>query len=300
MKKDPVTDLLHRLAATQQPFLFLLEHSQSLDTRVCPQPTDDENVYRRAALRTPHENARRDWAASSVWWQHLLREGPPCVWVQTTPLRPRGVTTRVVDCGCGTDGWHDDSLLQDLDALSTRISNETASNNHQVVIVLDSLVPVVMLHGWSRTLQWLKQQQQPWVVVLHTNDWTQQQRSQLHDLADGWLWLHRGQATLLRQGLRERGNLVRETMDYDIEEPSGRLRFRVAGGVSNGTGANEDDTADAPTEQPIRSGVKKIQLQLEDDDQAAAKKAEPRIVVEDDDPEFDDYDEEDPDDDLDL
>jgi len=365
----------------QSPYLFLVQHSQSLQTRqtaAAVQHQQDESVYRRAGLRTPAETAARDWQAVHLWLPYIvgeLQKEQPCtvLWVQTssrsTPAWLAKNTRRVtVLDASATDpfGWDDDDsnhnshdkgggLLNDLDQLATAIeerirtlqqqqqqpfdqSNSNSDSNH-TPIVLESLTPLLLRHGLRRTmhfLQRLSQTARPVVAAVLTESIPAAQHQALEDLAQAVLCLAAGQAVLLRQGVRETGNLVRENLPYRIVTDAKTTERRLVVMVDTvlndiATEASEPGTTSATAAGPVSAAAaaptvtaasaavarpKKMQLQDDDGPRKQVATAArttatvtaattssaggPRIFLQDDDPEFEDYDEEDPDDDLDL
>jgi hypothetical protein len=384
--------LFHKLLVTaesDQPYLFLVQHTQSFETRQTATTTrKDEKVYRRAGLRTPAENAKRDFAAGNLWMQYIVgelkKESSDILWVQTSSRRlpvwlqtattsaTRSCRIQVVD-GAAVDpfGWDDDetktadeslsttgSLLNDLDHLATRIENHVqetvaarkqqspespeASSAKRIPIVMESLTPLFMRHGLQRTIRFLERISQtvacPLVVAVRTENLLAVQHQVLEDLAQATLCLRAGEAVLLRQGVREKGNMVRENLPYRMTLlDSGVTRLQVltnddAQLVSSGVEIDSETVAPEATPAALQSlGValsladpntpataaanssSKAKMQLQDDDgpRKVTTLAEPspatvsasstaNIYIQEDDAEYQDYDEEDPDDDLDI
>jgi hypothetical protein len=418
-----------------QPYLFLVQHTQSFHTRQTAATTahrndKDEAVYRRAGLRTPAENARRDFAAGQLWLQYIVNElkkeqSTDILWVQTSSRRwpvwlnktavrsaaARGSSSssskiQVMDAAAVDPfGWDDDNessssstgLLNDLDHLATCIENhvrETVNaRKHQspesstepasispaitttkrIPIVLESLTPLIMRHGLDRTVRFLERLCRtaacPLIVAVRTETLLEVQHQVLEDLAQATLCLRQGEAVLLRQGVREKGHMVRENLPYRMTSSSSAVdggsctgstgsttgvltRLQVisaeeedarptgGGGGSEPTdyehtvpeapvalqalslAANANTTAANPTAAATALNTSnnrpKVKMELQDDDgprkqvtlaaesSSSSSSAIPdkastaHIYIQEDDAEYQDYDEEDPDDDLDI
>mmetsp|Transcript_3273 Transcript_3273/g.9059 ORF Transcript_3273/g.9059 Transcript_3273/m.9059 type:complete len:482 (+) Transcript_3273:171-1616(+) len=243
-----------------------------------------------------------------------------------------------------------------------------------VVVVWQSLTPLIVVHGFPivlRLLCALPPCLQVWPI--HTQILTPEQHARLEDASNALMCLRGGQMNLVRQGIREKGNILRQKLPFrlvvDVASDvagGGRRRFRIAeeaeddGDDGNAAGSrnankttNNDNDNDndgphtssnargkgtKPGERPISatqaeaSGALRssrgsggrsrgIQLRIDDtdggrSDQTGPKASSsqqqqqeqneatapnrPRIYLQDDDPEFDDFDEEDPDDDLEI
>lgn len=126
----------------------------------------------------------------------------------------------------------------------------------------------------------------------------------------------------MRQGIRETGNVVREVLPFSlvnqeaVKSDSNVLPFRLeelddklnadhkeqTTVVAEEIQSGKDQFSSDPTKQ--KNGRSKIQLRLESEDEgqfnATSDNFRPRIYLQEDDPEFNDLDEEDPDDDLDI
>jgi hypothetical protein len=115
--------------------------------------------------------------------------------------------------------------------------------------------------------------------------------------------------TLIRQGVRERGNILREAISFDVSTSEATGSVTIVMQKKEGDKMDEEEVAPVSTSVPEAANVKqrpgKVKLELEDDNAPPASKEQeptnrPHIYVQDNDPEFDDMDEEDPDDDLDI
>lgn len=226
--------------------------------------------------------------------------------------------------------------------------NNSGDEEHPpILLVWESLTPLILVHGLERTLQFLSMVDtfssthflQIWCTRMETL--TSKQHAKLEDAAQALLYLKGGNMTLLRQGVRESGNMVREILPFELlpttivdhhqnQNNNNNSKATVSYIVKEGTGRRTNSNQEpnlvvskdssintvAPTGASRRgagpkdslSGRPKIKLELENDDDgpkksvsaASSSSTRPRIYLQDDDPEFDDMDEEDPDDDLEL
>ena len=411
-------------------YLLLIQHSRSLALRVMTEEQQQQQnaaVYRRAKLRTPHENARRDWQAGALWLEHVIgrllgqQKSPEeasshssrLILLQTNPTTTAlaEISERIETINLAVDPWgwddddddDDDSVcspssdaaaaavnLNNLGAIVQAVQNAlskiqqqqqqaqgSSETTYSTPIVLDSLGPLLMRHGFGKTLQFIRtlllchlpQKKEegflrrlvvgPVLVPVQVDGrlLTTRQHQMLEDLASAVLCLNHGQATLVRQGVREKDNLVQSLLPYEIvvvaaanddddatKTGGGRsttmirvLSRDAAPGPPLESFIEEKDpqhvanhhrtrNTPTPTTTTTTSSIKpnsgsmktdrraKIQLELEQDgappkpnhilssgtSTAKATTLPPRIFLQDDDPEYDDYDEEDPDDDLDI
>ena len=130
--------------------------------------------------------------------------------------------------------------------------------------------------------------------------------------------------TMIRQGIREKGNIIRQSLPFkldilgkleEVEEKSDKLHQSQhpqetdQGNDKKSLSLTTQTTSSdrMPTPKSHTHDNQKIELKLEDDNNEVPKVSQqsqtnnrPRIFLQDDDPEFDDLDEEDPDDDLDI
>lgn len=293
------------------------------------------------------------------------------VWLATTTTTPATTTTaswaappaqqrdvlKVVDAASDPFGWDNGCAGEEessvanvgnLDSVVERIRDEVsgvlaaaadgegAANTPAapVPLVIQSLTPILQIHGLARTLRFLKSVSSlccPVVVPALTELLTPSQHRQLEDTANALLCLHGGEAVLLREGVRERGNVVRENLPFrivpDADRPGERMVEITAekedvterGGETVDSLVGKGDEGVASSQSA--SSRRKVRLKLEDEEvvgrgeggsrrtgeneasstaAAATASPAPRIYLQDDDPEFEDYDEEDPDDDLDI
>jgi len=367
--------------------LRLQQHSASSSStqQQQQQTTPSELLYRRAGVLTPWEMASRDWQAGSLWLQHMVEQlSKTCpnestiVWCSTIPkerrddhvLQDLANVTMVNESALLLDdpwGWDssDDSKgsLNSLDNVWNTIYSTSSEETAFAAIVLESLTPLLQRHGFARVVSFLHKLQHqvpsisrypPPILIIPalTEVLSPPQHVTLEDMAQSVLCLEQGQATWLHQGVRERGNLMRQVLPYDIDtfksrgSSSAMTRKRLVllsgdnqnamitskaeeteagskarnGNTDMETGVADMSLSDVPsTEQPTdghdhqhshnhqkqRSG--KIQLtvseegrQQEETTPPVTAPPAPRIYMQEDDPEFEDYDEEDPDDDLDI
>jgi hypothetical protein len=379
-KGSSIATLIHQWASGSQPdhssYRILLQHTTGLTTRLqaanstfkdnsMSRQLDDEIVYRRAGLRTPAESALRELFGGAAWLVSLLEAGVETTTTLTvcfirTLSRPSWVPPEllskltVVDASHNPWGWdddtelHDDGVhksvqLQDLPHLYDVLRRVvTDLEGKPVMLVWESLAPLIMVHGFDQVLRFLEALDKPvsgdatadrilQIWPIRTETLTPSQHAKLEDAANALMNLNRGEMTMMRQGVRESGNIVREIMPFrlvprdDTTGGNSLLPFRLEEQEENkGGGDGKDppalrDEQSRPDSAPTHShehkppesqpGRSKMRLQHEPDDQPASRTSKaggevndlrPRIFLQDDDPEFDDMDEEDPDDDLDI
>jgi hypothetical protein len=342
IKKSKTNPLVQMLASLQkqpheeQPYLLLMQYSRSFAQRqrAASSSSIDAAIYERAAVLTPAQRALRD---AVNWLPEIIKlVTSPMVWVETIggsqqATAVRGKQTPVVTLAAFSKdplGWNNDDTtnLKNLQALATSIveaAKNSSDDDGQIVIVFESILPLVTLHGLDRTVDFLrhllkKQTSSVTLIVpILTETLTPSQHVILEDVAHAVLMLQGGEATLLRRGVRERANLLRESVPFEVDDEEGLQLLSLAAtddapkkkkpvvALSVDGAPVAESPAGAPPARPSgRPG--KVTLQHEDDDQETTKKSatkaapKPQIYLQDDDPEFDDMDEEDPDDDLDI
>jgi hypothetical protein len=218
-------------------------------------------------------------------------------------------------------------------------NDDSAGRQQPTIVIWQSLVPLFQYHGFDRTMKFLQALSglQVWTVPILCL--SPGQHAALEDAAHALLQIRGGHATLLKQGIREPANVQRETIAYDLhtvlDESSGAVNYRVVEGGGREEAHNPkttlsksiefldlDSANPGMTTSTIREGgtagprettQQRVKLQLEDEIDVRIKKdvpttlpsqqhAQPRpqIYMDEDDPEFNDLDEEDPDDDLDI
>lgn len=337
MPKDCLQQLFQKLhtSVPSRDYVLLLQHSFSFDLRQQAIDDKDHDVYRRAGLCTPDKNAARDLEGGSAWLDHitmlLCREFGTVLWLRTLPtrFRPADVSNlSIIDAASDPFGWNVESgvTLEDLNFLVKAVQSKVESiraeldnDNVQVPLVIQSLTPLVQRHGlipMLRLLDELKSVCCPVIVPVLAEAHNDEDHRRLEDASQAILWLFEGEACLLRQGARERGNLIRETIPYDIvtndrgartiEIVSEATVHSTPSDVVNGEWASKSmsDTVGDSMTAPVDVGQRlKVHLKLEEQDgprHDSADNKKPHIYIDDDDPEFDDFDEEDPDDDLDI
>lgn len=307
-------------------------------------------------------------------FQSLGKASDVVLWVQTLPVRDRRRipslhNVETMNLSRDPFGWNaqgegespgNEPNLENLDRVLQVIKDRVqevsmTSSEHRkdsrttspprpprgfVPVVLQSVTPIVHRHGFARTLQFLKELQRccP-VLVVPTNieALSRDQHWSLEGMASAVLAVEDGVAVMLRRGIREITNVVREALELDFADFGGTTsaststrtfiprvrRVSPSSGVASTAERPEttkEETLGATTSPALPTGKPKIQLSISDEDapRAAAswrsvrtsnepsesavqeERNQPNIIVQDDDPEFDDYDEEDPDDDLDL
>ena len=325
MMKNPVVQLLSSLQKQDEsdPYLILVQHSLSFSQRQTAASTDkDLAVYRMAQVRPPSERAQLD-SRGNLWLSELSTLcTSKVIWVGTigTGVRPSTSTCQVVYLSAGLDplGWDrgessqaEKTSIANLQALAGEIIGEATPN---AMIILESITPLISMHGLDYTVDFLQHLLQhtvstTLVIPVLTDCLTQPHHIVLEDLADAVLILEGGEATLIRRGVRERANLVREQVHYEITDRGLKLLSTetttptVNKSAAKSKDAKEDQSAPAPAAVPASSMRRPGRITLRHDDNkvaAAPNVPTPRIFLQDDDPEFDDMDEEDPDDDLDI
>jgi sarcosine oxidase delta subunit len=310
--------------------------------------------------------------------QSLGRASDAVVWVQTLSGRDRSGTSSLrnvetTNLSLDPFGWNADGEggiagnvpnLENLDRVLQEIQDrvqalsiksgehqqgarKTASLQHSrgfVPVVLQSATPIFHRHGFVRTRQFLQELQRccPVLVVPTTvESLSRDQHWSLEGMASAILTVEEGAAVMLRRGIRESTNVVRETLELDFDDPesstgasqSMRIYLPRVRRVTSSTrmpspsdplqpGKEAMPGATTTPQGPAPPGKPQIQLSISDEDAPRAantwrrgrmssepdastptphdERRQPNIIVQDDDPEFDDYDEEDPDDDLDL
>jgi hypothetical protein len=279
------------------------------------------------------------------------------IWLGTLPNRPNsarhawleqiGDRVHIVDsCGSGQGGpfgWEESSgtkseehssipTLERLDSMDNAVQEilkrRGRGSGDSVVVMLESLAPLILRHGLTRTAQWLERVVSRhnsvalWVAPVLLETMSPAQHLVLEGMADAVLRLQHGTGQLIRRSIRHAMHpLVRESFSYSIRvdtKPGAgariqRRELRVHSGPKSAS--KTDVTATevpvlAPETTPVSSlRPKSTPLSIHEGSREATtaptvlpptQTSAPRIYMQDDDPEFDDFDEEDPDDDLDL
>jgi hypothetical protein len=354
-KESPLQSLLSQWNQQQQPtaksYNILLQHATGLVERTqAADAVANLHLYRRAKVRTPAENATRDIVGGYLWLQHLLElvVALPDVHViyipttTTTLTTPSSPNLTILPTTKNPWGWEDDEpespsvSFNDTPSLAKVLQDAMDKNTlseKKTVVVWESLTPLLARHNGliSKTISFLRQFSsssclQVWPVRIDSV--TKVQHAHLEDTASAVLWLQGGDMTLIRQGIRETGNIVRETLPFRIEYSSSSQssggKYRLLEVENENEEENQDETPqdqETPTLTPstgtsatstgetsagtvkTRSRTK-VRLQMEEEKLEAppvpTENNRPRIFLQDDDPEFDDLDEEDPDDDLEI
>lgn len=350
---------------------ILLQTSYSLRSRVAAaEPVENPHLFKRAGVSTPSEKASRDiYGGSETGWLLRLLElalqqqqqasnasssSNHVVFVKTRAqsslLRELTEEHRqrftVVDLVAGGPfGWDDDEEkdndgcnLNNLRTVHRRLLEEVSSKSAPAILVWQSLTPLVSVHGFSRILRLLTalpECLQIWTV--HGQALAPGDHGRLEDAANALLCLRGGEMTLVRQGIREPGNILRQALPFRLVPTTTNGRYRVSEENDETDGAdirdepstshNEDkhtpqskrnsnihhQEGDTETAIPTKAGrsARGVRLRIEENDggrnniredheASSGSNLRPRIYLQDDDPEFDDFDEEDPDDDLEL
>ena len=319
MPLNPIHQLISStIRSSDGSYLIVLQHSLH-QRNVMAKETADEQIYRRAGVRTPAQNAQRDFLGN-VWLQYLANEfqktAKGLVWVETTGAIPMDASRHdvtVLNAAANPYGWDekesDETLtLENLQVLADAIQNHV--DNQKRPIVVESLTPIIMRHGLAQTLAFLRQLVKfntPILAPILIETLSPAQHRALEDIAQAVLYLQGGDMTMIRQGVRERGNILREIVPFQVRtnDVNGAVSIEILE-----QGAKTDDepllstfvTEDVKYDEQTPRLPGKVKLELEDDNAPPSKDEvhRPLIYVQDNDPEFDDMDEEDPDDDLDI
>lgn len=233
--------------------------------------------------------------------------------------------------------------MTNLQEVYQRLKTEFDSRK-SVILVWQSLTPLIVVHGFKKVLRLLCALPpclQIWPV--NTQMMTPAQHAQLEDASNAILQLQGGEMNIIRQGIRERGNVLRQKLPFQLEaiatDRDIGQQYRIIqesedeerknegdGDDHNGKPVNDERDAygskvTTATETPTNKEVSRSDgrsrgapLRIEENDggrnestsgnlsseKEPAAPSRPRIYLQDDDPEFDDFDEEDPDDDLDI
>jgi hypothetical protein len=247
--------------------------------------------------------------------------------------------------------------MNNLPQLYKRLQDESRKKDAgPIILIWQSLTPLILVHGFPKILRLLCALPtclQVWPVNVQLL--TPKQHAQLEDASNALLCMQGGEMTMIRQGVRERSNILREKLPFRLTPifKDGQQRYRVVEGAENNednswydvdhndgvnNNNNNDDTnnnnedANASNTNAvdktgsIRSSTRGsksrgVQLRIEEEDEGGnsgggrnerlvakvssendevAAPNRPRIYMQDNDPEFDDFDEEDPDDDLEI
>jgi hypothetical protein len=343
MSVDPFQELFRKLRIYSlssdddkaKPYLVLIQHSLSFQLRQQASSAADETVYRRAGLRTPPENAQRDLEGGQLWMKHVTQQmsrETDVLWVRTNTRRlPSWVqevsNLQVIDAAKDPFGWNEDAdntvNLEDLNTIVRAV--ESHLETHQPCrsgLVIETLSPILQRHGINQTvrlIKTLKRLVSPIVISVLSESLNLTQHMTLKDLAEAVLSIEGGDATLLRKGVRERDNVVRESLQFKIAANRQGQRCIHLLDASDEKPQPDDVPADDKPTAENNEGIgasrrhnykqTKIQLHMEEDGDGKASQVAappvpqsgtPQIFMDDDDPEYDDYDEDDPDDDLDI
>lgn len=325
---------------TLSSYILLIQYSLSLQKRqnACnDKPSAEEDIYRRAGLRTPSENALRDLEGAALWNKYLTKqmsqETTMVIWLRTSTRRQPSwlqniSNLKVIDAAMNPFGWSQDSScavnMDDLNLIVNGVQLQVEALKREnsascCGLVIETLSPLLLRHGLNQVTRLLKKLSSlvsSLVVSVSTESLGSMEHRELEDMAQALLSLQGGEAVLLRKGVRERDNVKREQLHFEIQsdargERSIELVEKQADTETNQAPSGEDESAHADPASTVRHSHPsrnskerpKVALRLEEEEgprQVLSSAAAPRIVIEDDDPEYDDYDEEDPDDDLDL
>mmetsp|Transcript_10313 Transcript_10313/g.13649 ORF Transcript_10313/g.13649 Transcript_10313/m.13649 type:complete len:413 (-) Transcript_10313:134-1372(-) len=239
----------------QESYFLLLQHSTRLELRIqqhsqnqsAKGALNDERLYRHAGVLTPWEVASRDLQAGSLWLQHALEQlllacpqQSTIIWCSTIPRQKpwiqglkHGRNLTVIDSLLsdpwgwdGDDSSHQEGSLNLLEKITEEIYQKSTKENPVAGIVLESLTPLIQRHGFANVQSFLHKLQHQsskgtgaapiLLVPILTEIIPSAQHRTLEDMAQSVLCLDQGEATWLRQGVRERGNLVHQKLPYEI------------------------------------------------------------------------------------
>eukprot|EP00977_Amphora_coffeiformis_P000112 scaffold26_cov158-Amphora_coffeaeformis.AAC.4 len=239
------------------------------------------------------------------------------------------------------------SLQGIINAIQARLQQQQSTIS-STALVVDSLTPLWVRHGTTKVisfLQCLQQLEGISMILLQATTTTITDTHQnnvwiraLEDRANALLLLQRGQALWMHQGVRERDNMIRQTMEFTVQRNEQQVQETVdtirlvekteaVPKEQHHESIPENETAIDPNVPPpfgapaaSGRGRPRVKLQLEEENgppkrppppasslatppattTASLSLSGPRIFMQADDKEFEDYDEEDPDDDLDI
>lgn len=238
-----------------------VQQQQQVQTAILLAQAD---LYKRAQLRTPAEDARRATWGGPLWIEYLTQElttqsSSGIVWVSTTtrPV-PQWIDAPRNSVVSATflyqTMWEEEATAQPsehpLSVLLERIRAQIQTTTTCTPIVIESLTPFVQIYGFSSVFLFLQKivalPQTLLLLPVLSETLTAPQHQQLEDLAHTALWLsnHTGQVDLhvLRRGIREQDSTVREIWDFSLTTADNAFSLVV------GKNAEEEDEADA--EQP--------------------------------------------------
>lgn len=198
----------------------------------------------------------------------------------------------------------DNKTREEEKSSENEIKTTTDNTTTNTILIFQSLTPLILRHGTRKTLLFLQQLQQQLPIALlilpvdRCSISSHIHRQLLQHYSDALLYITNGNVEWLRKGLRDSTKYVRSSSVKDSGMETKEEQTTTATILQQ---SNDSSTA-------IQKNRKKIELKLEEDDAkkqttATTKQtsaAQPRIYLQDNDPEFEDYDEEDPDDDLEI
>jgi hypothetical protein len=258
--------------------------------------------------------------------------------VRVVDIDPFGLEEKENDTDDGKATIFAKNLRQLYQGLKKEVDRTSANGTH-AILVWQSLTPLIVVHGFKKVLRLLCALPscfQVWPVNLQVM--TPEQHAQLEDASNAILHLYDGEMNLIRQGIRERGNVLRQKVPFQLKaivsDGHEQRRYRIVKESEDEEGRNDDDDNDnghrnSNKDENGSNGIvenkvgsiessrsdgrsRGAHVRIEESDGGRNEKisfpsekevsapSRPRIYLEDDDPEFDDFDEEDPDDDLDI
>ena len=337
----PLSSLFQQWSSQQQQesspsrsYRILLQSTNGLSTRIqAAEAVENPHLYRRANVRTPPENAIRDSQGGYSWLEHLvelaqkhhdhilwvgIKTQPSTITTKLLSADNNNSTTTVIQVSKDPWGWDDTEeneklSLNDLQGLYTNIQNRMQTSSS--ILIFESLTQLITVHGFTKTLAFLNKFYnclQIWPI--NTEILTPLQHQALEDCSQALLYLNEGEMTMIRQGIREKGNIIRQSLPFkldvlgkleEVEEQSDKLHQSQhpqetdQGNDKKSLSLTTQTTSSdrMPTTKSHTHENPKIELKLEDDNNEVPKASQqsqtnnrPRIFLQDDDPEFDDLD----------
>lgn len=299
------TSPLHTLLTPpNKTYHVLIQHSHNLQKqRIQSIPTTSQ-LYERAGITLPHHRAIRNIHGYKVLWNTIYNI-----------LREDHVFGILIVCNGDTvvcDGWAVINLchffpqenenqnntychpMSDLQQIATTITEILTSKSNTIPILFDSLTPIIHYHGIQTTinfLQIIKQHNILLVTPISIDAILSKNTSKLlEEYSQAILNIYQGQLLLFRKSRRGTGKLMNEVHEFVIED--GSLTFITPSETKEKDG-NDDSVEKHDNSLKYEEGQRSAISNVSDDKDV-------NIFLQDDDPDYEDWDDEDPDDDLDL
>jgi len=296
-------------------YFIIFQHSLRLELRLTSAtPNKSSDLYKSAGVTEPQVASQRDISGFLVLKEIIstLRHGnESIVFVTTGALCFEMDGVKIVDLGRDPLGWEGGFSLNDLEGLMQKIE-QMSTSQRPVPLVFDSLAPIIEAHGIEQTITLLACLRRTGKFssviaavlqeMLHPHD-----HRLLEDSSDAIITLEDGMMQIVGKSHRGTGKVTKEIQPFRIisDEKGSRVVFHVQINDKLEDKANSLGTEKKVTDGHIdllsKRGTNRITLKHEEGERNfSAERKGPRIFLQDDDPEFDDLDEEDPDDDLDI